>query len=377
MTTICLSMIVKNEAKVIRRCLASVKPQITHWAIVDTGSTDDTVAIIREELSGIPGELIERKWEDFATGRNQALDLARSTGADYALFIDADEQLIWPPALKMGPDMTHAVYGIMLRLNGSDLTWTRTVLTRLDLPWRWIGEIHEFLETPGVELPAGSKALITGAAFILSFCDGARNEGDRRKKFKSDEKILRRMIKKDPANARNMYYLGQTLMGLHEWDRAEKAYEQRIEMSGWFEEVYTSMMQMAIIRALRGDHWHDISRAYQRAYEFRPQRAEALMELSILHRDHGEHALSEMYARAALRIHRPHDVLLVNEEIYRWRAADELAGALARLGRKEEAQEIIKRIIELPHLPDGERERAKDNLALLDEPPEGSSQAAA
>ncbi|MGW8788902.1 glycosyltransferase, partial [Heyndrickxia sporothermodurans] len=40
--TICLSMIVKNEASVIRRCLDSVRPLIDTWVIIDTGSTDGT-----------------------------------------------------------------------------------------------------------------------------------------------------------------------------------------------------------------------------------------------------------------------------------------------------------------------------------------------
>ena len=36
---ICLNMIVKNEAPVIERCLASVRPWVDYWVIVDTGST--------------------------------------------------------------------------------------------------------------------------------------------------------------------------------------------------------------------------------------------------------------------------------------------------------------------------------------------------
>jgi glycosyltransferase involved in cell wall biosynthesis len=70
--TICLNMIVKNEAPVIGRCLASVRPLIDQWVIVDTGSTDGTQALIREALADLPGVLIERPWVDFAHNRNEA-----------------------------------------------------------------------------------------------------------------------------------------------------------------------------------------------------------------------------------------------------------------------------------------------------------------
>ena len=50
--SICLSMIVRDEAQVIRRCLDSVRPFIAHWAVVDTGSVDGTQEIIREPTLG-------------------------------------------------------------------------------------------------------------------------------------------------------------------------------------------------------------------------------------------------------------------------------------------------------------------------------------
>jgi glycosyltransferase involved in cell wall biosynthesis len=75
--TICLNMIVKDEAPVIRRCLATVRPFIDFWVIVDTGSRDGTQAIISEFLQDLPGELIERPWVDFAHNRSEALAAAR------------------------------------------------------------------------------------------------------------------------------------------------------------------------------------------------------------------------------------------------------------------------------------------------------------
>ena len=64
--TICLTMIVKNESQVIRRCIDSVKDYISYWVIVDTGSTDGTQDLIKEIMTeyNIPGELHERPWVD-------------------------------------------------------------------------------------------------------------------------------------------------------------------------------------------------------------------------------------------------------------------------------------------------------------------------
>ena len=50
---ICLNMIVKNESKVIKRCLDSIMPLIDYWIIVDTGSDDGTQQIIKNYLKMI------------------------------------------------------------------------------------------------------------------------------------------------------------------------------------------------------------------------------------------------------------------------------------------------------------------------------------
>src|SRR5512144_1850487 len=70
--TVCLNMIVRDEAAVIGRCLQSVRPWIDSWCVVDTGSRDETPAIVRSALAGLPGELIERPWIDQEHNRNEA-----------------------------------------------------------------------------------------------------------------------------------------------------------------------------------------------------------------------------------------------------------------------------------------------------------------
>ena len=54
--SLCLNLIVRDEADIIERCLASVAPQISCWVVLDTGSTDDTPMLIEQffAASGIP-----------------------------------------------------------------------------------------------------------------------------------------------------------------------------------------------------------------------------------------------------------------------------------------------------------------------------------
>jgi glycosyltransferase involved in cell wall biosynthesis len=65
--TIGLSIIVKNEAKVIERMLNTVWPILDYYCVVDTGSTDGTQEIIQKffEEKGIPGEIIQHEWVNF------------------------------------------------------------------------------------------------------------------------------------------------------------------------------------------------------------------------------------------------------------------------------------------------------------------------
>lgn len=80
-------MIVKNESKVLRRCLDSVADLMDEIIIVDTGSTDDTKAIASEYTSSI----YDFEWiDDFSAARNYSFSLANM---DYIYAADADEVL--------------------------------------------------------------------------------------------------------------------------------------------------------------------------------------------------------------------------------------------------------------------------------------------
>ena len=85
MVTISLVMIVKNEEKILRRCLDCVKNLVDEIIIVDTGSTDGTREIAKEYTD----KIYDFKWvDDFAAARNFAFSKA---SMDYIYSCDADE----------------------------------------------------------------------------------------------------------------------------------------------------------------------------------------------------------------------------------------------------------------------------------------------
>ncbi len=82
-----LVMIVKNSGEVLRECLNKNKNYIDHWTIVDTGSSDDTMKIVQEELKNIPGNLYQIDFIDFSQARNKSLELS-SGSCKYTLILD-------------------------------------------------------------------------------------------------------------------------------------------------------------------------------------------------------------------------------------------------------------------------------------------------
>jgi glycosyltransferase involved in cell wall biosynthesis len=310
--SLCLNVIVKNEAARIERCLASVTATVKAIHLHDTGSTDDTVALAEAfaEKHDVPISVSFGEFKDFSQARNEAFAAAReangATGVpwcQFALLMDADMELVVDDPAAFDVLSASALSYDMMQKGGA-LSYANRRIVNLDVKKDiYVGVTHEYIDV-------AAAGMIKGAWF-RDHADGA-NRGD---KYPRDVALLETALKKDPTNGRNWYYLGNTYADWGMPELAMNAYDRRIKLGGWDEEVHSATMRMAQTRRDQSEPEHFVSGMIA-AYNFRPQRAEPLYELAKYYREKGDNAAALLFAKIGVGIKRPDDVLFVNDFVY-------------------------------------------------------------
>lgn len=351
--SVCLVMIVKNEAHCISRCLESVKPYIDHWVICDTGSIDFTEQIVKDVMKDIPGEFHKHEWVDFATNRNRAIELAKDK-ADYTLMMDADDFLVVSNK-SVFKNLTAPAYNIKLYLG--NIVYSRPQLIHKSVDCKYVGVLHEYVELPPSIGPTPLNGCVIRCGSV-----GARSRNP--EKYLKDAEILRTAIIKDPDNARNYFYCAQSYRDAGNPDAALIFYLKRGEMlNGYSEERYVSYLEAAkIIEVRQPDDVGTITVTYLKAHEVNPNRAEALTYLAIYYRRINLLPGAYAFAKMATTINKPADALFMEPGCYDWQAYDEVAVAGYYLGKYQEALETNQRLLGSGYLPPWEVDRVKTNL---------------
>jgi len=205
-----IGLMVKNEEKNLERCLTSLQPLMkavsSELIIVDTGSTDNTVAIAQKYTD----QVYFHPWEnDYAKMRNITVSYARG---EWFFFIDADEALVkYDSIINFFTDGSSERYhAACIKINnlhqtgdtGQFSTALVVRLCRRTESFRFKGVIHE--------QPLFEQPLIMLDAVLVHYGYVHDDPGLKARKLGLYEPILKQAIKENPQNVSSWYYLSKT-----------------------------------------------------------------------------------------------------------------------------------------------------------------------
>jgi tetratricopeptide (TPR) repeat protein len=219
-------IIVRDEAAFLRRCLSSIRAVCDEIVVVDTGSTDDTVAVA-ESFGAV---VDHRPWDDdFAAARNRSLELA--TG-EWVLYIDADEQLEHLDPERARAELRTATDAVCLLVRFrsrpifSPYREYRLWRNRDDI--RFVGRIHETM-VPDLARIERTTDLVIRDSDEFSIVHWGY-EGDQTHKHLRNLPLLERRVVELPDRVYLWHHLGNVRDALGDHDGAEAAWREGIDV---------------------------------------------------------------------------------------------------------------------------------------------------
>ncbi|UTR15323.1 glycosyltransferase [Salipaludibacillus sp. LMS25] len=265
MITISLCMIVKNEEKVLARCLETVKDLVDEINIVDTGSEDRTVEIAKEYTDRI----FFYEWTgDFAAARNESFKYATK---DYILYLDADDVILeedQEKLKKLKKSLDPSVDSVSMFYNaGMDdygnvtLRYRRNRLVKTDKNFKWGGDVHNYLNVSG-------HIINSDVAITHKKIKHASNR---------NLSIYKTKIERgDIFSARDYFYYGNELRENGHREKAIEAYEKNIQMTeGWIEDKFYACINKADCHRQLGEPDRELESLFQSFIFSKTPRPEA------------------------------------------------------------------------------------------------------
>jgi tetratricopeptide (TPR) repeat protein len=273
-------------------------------------------------MQGVPGELHEGPFVDFATTRNRALDLC-GVASEFVIWLDADDLLEGGADLRAflegqrdRSEPGAEAYYVRVEVPGASFDSARVV--RSSAGWRFRGAVHEVL-TRADRPPPTRRIPDVHVRHVADARSAARSKA----RWERDVRLLEGELAANPEATRPAFYLAMTLLWLGRHRDAKAAFDRRIALGGWNEEVFQSRFSKARAAELAGDPWPAVLGLYLEAHSHSPHRAEPLHQIALHYDRAGDHALAFLFARRAYDLPLPAgDSLFVDDDVYRWRSAD-------------------------------------------------------
>jgi glycosyltransferase involved in cell wall biosynthesis len=252
-----LVMIVRDEEEMLPRTLEAIKPAVDEIIIVDTGSTDSTIAIAKS----FGATVIEREWTgSFSEARNVSLEAA--TG-DWFIYLDADEVLVSEDVDRLralaGQTWREAFFLHETNFTGDEGNGVSVVHSALRMfrnrpNYRFSGRLHEQI---AYHLPAYVPERVTQSTVRINHYGYLGVVRESKDKARRNLELLLTQQRETPAEALNAFFyynLGSEYFASGEVAKAVEQYElavAKVQSSGTFWHEYAPSLVLRSIKAMR------------------------------------------------------------------------------------------------------------------------------
>lgn len=332
------TLIARNEAHQITRCLASFWDSVDEVILCDTGSRDDTVKFAHAfaEHRGQPRKLRVKSFEwtdDFSAARNYADSFAKG---EWLLWADADDEVVGADALRqMGQDAPADVVAYFVLYNyaqdehdNSISELWRERLVRND-GTKWEGRLHEhkvFLHGAAIQVPPETARWMHHRD-PQSAASSVRNR-----------RVLEAWDREEPENPRIIQSLGLEYLGANEWELAVDTFTRYLTFDGEQKDrraqasryLSTALMQIGRVQdaqtvafASLAEHW---------------DWTDTHLSLAECAQTLGEPENAFQHAKRALEMGKPNSILILNPLQYTAHPRAIMAVCLMQLNRYDEAR---------------------------------------
>jgi len=275
-----LCIMVKNGGSQFEQMLIDNLPIIDKWTILDTGSTDETIDIIKRVLVGKKyGNLYEEPFINFRDSRNRLLDLAGDE-CKYKLMLD-DTYIVKGDLRSFLNEVRSDQYStsFTLFISSDDTKYGSNRIIKSNSDLRYIHKIHEVIcdkNNINVVIPE-NIAYIDDKRF-----DYMEQRTMERKQL--DLKLLYEEVDDDPNNPRSYYYLAQTYNLLEDYEKTFHYFMKRCEFknAGFLQERVDAAFEAARTANFKLNYpWEQCEKLYFDAFKIDESRPESLYFIGI------------------------------------------------------------------------------------------------
>jgi len=277
-----LVMIVKNESKNIRNCINSALPFIDAICISDTGSSDDTVNIIKEFETVKPTRVFTDKvFKNFGYNRTASMRAAEEFVLEQNWYLNDCHALIMDADSTMNCTISKSDLHNLIKNSSSgnvnylsgNTSYSRTNFFRFSEQWYCVGYAHEFWTS---NISNGvTQNLIGSVSFQELNTGGSRGDKHEREIRLLELEMLEvnhEVIKEEFGMSRRLFYLGRAHFNskFGDKERARQCLEKCISNTKFPEEAFE-----ARILLVSNDQSQCLKHAFQGLSEI-PTRPELL-----------------------------------------------------------------------------------------------------